>query len=134
MSAAPFDWSGYLTLADDLARRNDEASHRSAISRAYYFVYNIALIRAKRNKFQFIPGESKHVQLWRLYTTSPDPDTLRLGAIAARLKETRERADYEALFVRIGEVVPTVISDAKDFAARLDRLPDRFPNPASIRK
>lgn len=33
-----FDWSGYLDLALELQKRPDEASLRSAISRAYYFV------------------------------------------------------------------------------------------------
>ena len=43
MAAQPFDWIGYFTLADELSRRADEASLRSAMSRAYYYVYQLAL-------------------------------------------------------------------------------------------
>jgi len=37
-----FDWTEYLKLANELAKRNDEASLRSSISRAYYGVFCIA--------------------------------------------------------------------------------------------
>lgn len=65
MAAQPFNWNGYFTLANELARRADEASRRSAISRAYYYVYHLALGRAATNGFQFIAGEGSHMQLWR---------------------------------------------------------------------
>lgn len=63
MASASFDWAGYLSLADYLASRPDEAARRSAISRAYYYVYNIALRRAEQNGFVAIRGESTHTQL-----------------------------------------------------------------------
>ena len=47
----PFDWSEFLTLADELGKRADEASLRSALSRAYYYVYHLALRRAQDNNF-----------------------------------------------------------------------------------
>jgi hypothetical protein len=38
-----FDWSRYLDLADELARRvSDEAAERSAISRAYYAAFGMS--------------------------------------------------------------------------------------------
>jgi len=43
----PFDWNEYLALARRLAAAGDEASKRSAISRAYYFVFNSAFSRAE---------------------------------------------------------------------------------------
>jgi hypothetical protein len=41
MAAQPFNWSGYLQLAEELAERRDEASMRSALSRAYYYIYHL---------------------------------------------------------------------------------------------
>ena len=38
MSSAPFNWNEYFKLAEDLAAHSDEASLRSAISRAYYYI------------------------------------------------------------------------------------------------
>ena len=38
----PFDWNDYARLADELSKREDEASLRTAISRLYYSVYHQA--------------------------------------------------------------------------------------------
>jgi uncharacterized protein (UPF0332 family) len=134
MPAVPFDWSEYFRLADELGRRPDEAWLRSAISRAYYYVYHLALARAEANAYKALPGEGTHTQLWRVFSASPEPDCQRLAAIAARLKEKRERADYENYFVRVAEEVPVLLADAQAFAALLNRLPARHPNPRGIRQ
>ena len=60
MAAAPFGWSEYLNLAMELGARKDEASLRSAISRAYYYVYHLALERARSNGFTFVIGGYIH--------------------------------------------------------------------------
>jgi hypothetical protein len=44
----PFDWNDFLTLAEELAARDDQASKRTAISRAYYSVFHAANARAER--------------------------------------------------------------------------------------
>jgi len=134
MPAVPFDWSEYLRLADELGGRTDEASLRSAISRAYYYVYHLALSRAEANAYKPLPGEGKHIQLWRVFSGSPEPDCQRLAVIAGRLKEKRERADYENYFIRIADEVPVVLTDARDFANLLNRLPARHPSPSSMRQ
>jgi uncharacterized protein (UPF0332 family) len=128
-----FDWSGYLTLAGELAERSDEASLRSALSRAYYYVYHLALLRAQTNGFTFTEG-GMHAQLWRTYSGSPDAACTKLGQIADRLREKRTRADYEDLYPRITEDAQTVVADAQDFVERLNKLDKRFPNPSSIRR
>ena len=56
MASQPFSWSEYLRLAQDLGKRSDEASLRSAISRAYYYVYHLGLDRARSNNFTFSEG------------------------------------------------------------------------------
>jgi hypothetical protein len=129
-----FDWSEYLNLARELASRKEEACLRSSLSRAYYYVYNLALIRAERNGFVSVQGESTHGQLWRLFNKSPEPECINLGQIALRLKEKRERADYKPLYRRLEEEVPQVLADAQDFAARMNRLAPRHPDPRSQRQ
>lgn len=133
MAAAQFDWSKYLELAEELGKRVDEASRRSAISRAYYYVYHLALERAEANDFIAVIG-GVHTQLWQLFTASPDPDCLKLGTIAVRLKKLRERADYEPMFVRIDEEIPFVLEDAQVFAALLSKLPARHPSKRAMRQ
>jgi len=133
MAAASFDWSDYLELAQELANRADEASLRSAISRAFYYVYHLALERAKANNFTFVAG-GMHAQLWRVFSESPEPVCKRLGVIASRLRIRRERADYEPIFARVGEEMPGTLADAQDFATLLVKLPARHPNPKAMRQ
>jgi|SRR5690242_6851275 len=133
MAARPFNWSEYFRLASELATQQDEASLRSALSRAYYYVYHLALQRAEANNFRAIQGEASHKQLWRVFSGSPEPECQRLATIAERLKEKRERADYNGHFPRIAEEVPALLQDAQDFARRLRVLDSRHPNPGSQR-
>ncbi len=133
-SSKPFDWSRYLAIADELAKRSDEESLRTAISRAYYYVYHLALQRAEGNNFQALAGEGTHSQLWRIFSTSPDPDCRRLGIIADRLKGKREMADYKHVYVRIDEETPEILRQVRAFAATLGRLPLRFPDPKHARR
>jgi len=133
MAAARFDWSEYLKLAGELAKRTDEASLRSAISRAYYYVYHLALKRVLENGFTLVVG-GMHSQLWRVFSENPDPGCRKLGMIAGRLKIRRERADYEPVFSRVDEEIPGTLADAQDFAALLGQLPPRHPNPKAMRQ
>lgn len=131
--AAHFNWLDYLTLAEELSRRQDEASLRSAVSRAYYYVYHLALQRAKANDFIARPDEGTHKQLWRLYNGSPEAACQSLARIANRLKERREQADYNPAFEHSEEEVAELIEDARKFSEKLTELPARHPNPRSVR-
>jgi len=129
-----FEWKEYLEVAQVLAESKQEARLRSSISRAYYCVYNLAFTRAKQNGFVSVPGGSTHVQLWRLFSLSPEAECTRLGQIAIRLKEKREKADYGPIYKRIEEDVDEVLKEAHDFVARLGRLAARHPKPDSVRR
>jgi uncharacterized protein (UPF0332 family) len=128
-----FDWIEYLTLAQELGRRNEEACLRTSLSRAYYYVYHQALNRAEQNGFRSSEGESTHTQLWRLFHKSPDPACVVLGQIALRLKGRREKADYRSVYRRIAEDVQDALTDAVTFVNGLRELPPRLPNPMTVR-
>ena len=134
MATQPFDWSRYFSLAEELAKRPDESALRSALSRAYYYVYHLAFTRAQINGFKVLAGEGTHQQLWRFFGASPEPDCQKLAQIAARLKEKRERADYEDYYSRLAEEVPVILANDRDFEIRLQRLNSRHPNSASVRQ
>lgn len=125
----PFDWTEYFKLASELATRKEESCHRTAMSRAYYYVYHLALARAEQNGFAVKPGEGSHIQMWRTYNSSSDFETRKLGQIAQRLKEKRERADYKDYYGRIEEDLPEMLADAQAFATKLSSLPVRLPAP-----
>ncbi|MDQ2946921.1 MAG: hypothetical protein M3Y27_13425 [Acidobacteriota bacterium] len=94
----------------------------------------MALTRAESNAYKALPGEGTHTQLWRLFSRSPQPGSRKLAVIALRLKEKRERADYETSFVRVAEEVPTLLADAQEFAVLLNMLPASRSNPSSMRQ
>jgi len=84
-----------------------------ADSRAYYYIYHLALVRAVDNGFQVIAGEASHKQLWRNYSGSPEPNCRKLAEIAMRLKEKRERADYDKFYPSIDDELNLLINDAR---------------------
>lgn len=135
-TAAPFNWAEYLRLANELSSRaGDEAAMRSAISRAYYYVYHLALKRISDNDFivNWEEGGS-HLQVWNVFSRNPEAECQRLGDLGNQLREKRVRADYRDPYTRIEEDVPAILRDAQDFATRLSRLDRRHPNPRSVRR
>lgn len=97
----PFDWSGHLSLAADLASRGeDEAAARSAISRAYY----AALHRANEllanellaSEGILVSPLRIHFQVRRSFRTSSDPSRALIGIDLDWLRDTRTQADYAA--------------------------------------
>lgn len=126
----PFDWNEYLTLADELAGMPEEAAKRTAISRAYYCVYNLAFARAKLNAGP-PPGEyGFHQWCWERYSETPDPSCRQLGIDGDRMKAKRVRADYNpADFPRLDDEVRRMLEDSRRFLAALAALPARFPLP-----
>jgi hypothetical protein len=60
MATEPFDWSEYQKLADELARRPEESCLRTAIGRAYYYVFHLAKKRVEANGFYIIRGADTH--------------------------------------------------------------------------
>jgi hypothetical protein len=126
----PFDWINYLTLAEDLAQKPDEASKHTAISRAYYFVYNIASDRVLANSGRFPGGESSHNWCWNKYQKGPDPACMQLGINGQRMKARREWADYKKVHkLRIDDEVQLMLQEARDFQRDIGTLPARFPLP-----
>ena len=58
-----FDWREFLIFANELRYEADESKQRTSIGRAYYYVYNIALVEA--TNLGFSPhGPGIHKRLW----------------------------------------------------------------------
>lgn len=124
----PFDWIHYLTLAKELANRPDDASKRTAISRAYYFVFNIAYARAEITAGP-IPGEyGYHKWCWDKYRNTPDPACKKLGIDGQRMQGRRRRVDYEKADIhRLDDEVLRTLEDARQFQIDFGNLPARYP-------
>ena len=126
----PFDWHNYLALAEELATRTDEASKRSAISRAYYCVFNLAFARAESTAGPHPPEEGYHQWCWRKYQETSDTSCKQLGTDGDRMKRRRVKADYKAAEIRrLDEQVHRMLEEVRQFLRDLAALNPRYPLP-----
>jgi uncharacterized protein (UPF0332 family) len=90
----PFDWSAYRIVAEILSQQPDEASQRSAISRAYYYAYHQALAHlAEHHQFQVSEDKPAHDQVWREFSRR-GLSYREVWIKGDRLKKLRVDADY----------------------------------------
>jgi hypothetical protein len=83
----------FLALADELVADGDPAKCRSAISRAYYAVYNVAERCLQRMKFQR-PKSNYHVVLQQRLLGSGDAEFIQIGSDLGDFHQERIQADY----------------------------------------
>ena len=103
----PFNWNDYLTVARELKTRTDgqpvsnlnEAMRRSAISRAYYSVYHLAVEYAQGN-LGYVPrsgGPNQyHSDIRSEYQKQMgSPDHQEIAKILFRVHKARIDCDYK---------------------------------------
>jgi hypothetical protein len=114
-----FQWGDYLQLASRLAGAPDEASRRSAISRAYYAVYNLAVGQANSHGVTIVrvQGFGPHEACWNAYMCVPA--VTRIGVAGDRLKVRRRKADYELVALNWAKEAASAIAEAQGLIAAL---------------
>ena len=112
-----FDWANYLTFAEELAKRSDEAALRSAISRAYYSAYCKA--RNRLGESGIAVRTNSHKWLWDYFRRSGNGEIRRLGLNGDRLRMARNRADYDNVYQDLISSVPTALLRAKQIVQRI---------------
>jgi len=96
-----FNWAEFLTLAEALLRNPnspgpEEAALRSAISRAYYAAFCSARNLARDKNGLVLPrGPEVHGVIRDHFETSPDRVRRKIGTDLNRLRDYRNRADYD---------------------------------------
>jgi len=124
-----FDWNNYLNLAEELAKREDEASKRTSISRAYYSAFHDAILRAEQNCGRKEGGNS-HDWCWNRYIYTPDDACNQLGIDGNRLKAMRVKADYIAATIdRLDENVQRALTAARKLKRGIAALNPQLPRP-----
>jgi uncharacterized protein (UPF0332 family) len=124
----PFDWHNFLTLAEELAAGFDEASKRTAISRAYYCVFNLAVARAVSKVGPRPKDTPSHQWCWDQWTL--DPACRQLGNTGDRMKRMRHKADYNPKDnPRMDDDVRRMLEEAHQFLAALAALDPEYPRP-----
>jgi uncharacterized protein (UPF0332 family) len=128
MATAPFNWNEYLNLANLLSANGDEASQRTATSRAYYAAFHAATLHAKHNGYT----ERSHGRLWKMYSSDSDLNARRISALGNQMKKAREDADYIAAVPRISDILTQQLANANTFVALLAQVPATSPQPLSL--
>ncbi|MEW6777510.1 MAG: hypothetical protein AB1405_14530 [Bdellovibrionota bacterium] len=119
-----FDWKNFLKLASDLSTKGDEASARTAISRAYYASFHCARawFEQKRQK-TFPPDGRAHKDVWDAYSDEPTQQFRNIGQTGERLKVLRTKADYRESFPNIS----VELRKALEWATKIDREVPKLP-------
>lgn len=91
-----FPCDGYLQLAKNLSVINDEASLRSAVSRAYYASYHKAKIFAQNSGIKFSSGKRSeiHQEVINFLRSHKNEDIALLSLELDRLRNNRNKCDY----------------------------------------
>lgn len=126
----PFDWNDYLRLAKKLiaAQDADDAALRSAVSRAYYCVFNLAMYRARLASYRPKDDASSHDQLWSLYQRNVESDACKeVYLFGSRLKRRRVNADYRTVYTSLRAEAEGAVEDAEACIKLLSELSQEFP-------
>ena len=133
MATQPFNWSEYQRVAKELSTHSDESYLRTSISRAYYYVFHLGRKRIEENQFPLFRGDV-HRQVWEKFGDSTDLRCRKLAEDAKRLKEKRERADYEPFYPQIAKDAPAVVALATQFATDLANLDRTLPRNTGVQR
>src|SRR5262245_31169502 len=122
----------FLELATQLAEGSRPAEHRSAISRAYYAVFNSGEEFFERMGLRRVKGDY-HVILQRRLLNSADTELTRVGSRLSSLHAKRVLADYKLAdkTVETGESARAAVQRATEMIDVLDNCAiysDRWKN------
>jgi hypothetical protein len=84
----------FQSLASQLVTGTSPAHLRTAISRAYYAAYNVAVEILDELGFPIQRSPSGHGEVQNRLSNSGDPEVMRVGSQLAGLHGKRIRADY----------------------------------------
>lgn len=112
-----FNWREYLRLAKELAKQEqDEASQRSAISRAYYAAFHCARIYVQTHNPELVERSGDdHGKVWRYLSAAAKRQEKVAGRSGGSLRWIRNRADYDASGLDFPK-------DTKDASAEAERI------------
>lgn len=118
-----FDWRHYAHLANVLETValpgcDQEAQHRSAVSRRYYSVIIRARAVAARRSGKRYTKHNTHAWTIGELNSDPDPKANQCGLHLQRLKKLRERCDYDDMVSDLHKVV----QKSQRFSKEIDQL------------
>ena len=123
-----FDWKEYIKFAEDLyANKSDEASFRSAISRAYYGAFGaIRPYCVEQFKISSKSNPEIHKIVINRLKTSSNKLEFSTGNILSGLRDDRNNADYDSSFVVTKPLVNKTITNSKNVIKNLEELREQL--------
>jgi hypothetical protein len=105
----------FLDVAYDLVIGGKEAEWRSAVSRAYYPVFHVAMRLLRQCGFTVPRADQAHQYPWQRLANSGHPDVRNASNDSFHLRKIRNHADYDLLrpvpqstasgFVRVADTI-----------------------------
>jgi len=126
----PFDWREFLIVAHGMRNERGEGAQRTCLGRAYYYVYNLGLAKARAANFT---GQKPglHTKLWDWCQKQPDPVVKQLGIAGLRMLRLRIEADYnDSAIPNLAVEVQTQISRAQLFESLVAKSDGQAPPPS----
>ncbi|MDF9540338.1 hypothetical protein P5750_08695 [Bacillus cereus] len=116
-----FNWSDFLTLAEELSERQDEPSKRSAISRAYYSAFCNAREYLAQKEFKYTSKDRAHETVWKTFDRL-GPQGKKISIQGDRLKRMRVRADYENQCKNLNTLTKQALLEANSICNSINTL------------
>ena len=120
----PFEWTHFISCAEDLSKKSDEASWRSSISRAYYGAFGKIRIYCSAKYSIRTSGDSVHQKIIQILKESEDQLEFSLGNTLSQLRDSRNEADYDSHARITKPIVESAIKKSRDMISTLVKLND----------
>jgi hypothetical protein len=125
-----FDWAEYLSLAESLGGVtisgppiSAEAQQRSCVSRAYYAAFLLARNHLRDVDRLSVPQSgAAHGFVVMTFQNHADPRRARIGTRLRRLRDYRNRCDYDDVVVNLVNLAALSVVQARQIIADLARL------------
>ncbi len=118
-----FSWSDFLSLARQLGLGTDEASKRTAVSRAYYAAFGVARGWLVNQANVHVPSTGKaHDIVWDEFERRGDRESVSIAHNGRRLKDKRRKADYEKHVSNFGSLVQPALFEARQVITTIETL------------
>jgi hypothetical protein len=85
----------FLALGEELVERNTPACRRTAISRAYYSVFNAVGQLMRDSGLQITEGSAEHGKVWQDLLNCGITEVVKAGSQLGALHGMRIKADYK---------------------------------------
>jgi uncharacterized protein (UPF0332 family) len=119
----PFDWREFLSFAEEIVANSaaTEASHRSAVSRAYYAIFNLARAHVVAAQRIDPVRHEAHDQVWLTFEAGSRAER-RIAQGGRRLRYWRNWADYEGTYPHVARDAASLVALARRLSLELDQL------------